>query len=62
LEKILFGPTSVTDGSENFVGALRNAMGVCGAVNIKEFQKTRLVIAPAIKTEGKYFQALQQTC
>ncbi len=62
LEKILFGPTSVTDGSENYVGALRNAMGVCGALNIREFQKVKMVIAPAIKTEGKFFQALQQTC
>ncbi len=62
LEKLLFGPTSVTDGSENFVGALRNAMGVCGAVTISDFQKVKMVIAPSIKTEGKYFQALQQSC
>jgi IMP dehydrogenase len=62
LEKILFGPSSRTDGTENYIGALRNAMGVCGALTIKEFQKTKLVIAPSIKTEGKYFQALQQSC
>ncbi len=62
LEKILFGPSHVTDGTENYVGALRNAMGVCGALNIKEFQKAKLVIAPSIKTEGKYFQSLQQSC
>jgi len=62
LGKILFGPSSRTDGTENYVGALRNAMGVCGALSIKEFQKTKLVIAPSIKTEGKYFQALQQHC
>jgi IMP dehydrogenase len=62
LEKLLLGPTSVTDGSENFVGALRNAMGVCGAVNIADFQKVRMVIAPSIKTEGKFFQSLQQSC
>jgi IMP dehydrogenase len=62
LEKILFGPTSVTDGTENYIGALRNAMGVCGAVNVREFQKVKMVIAPSIKTEGKYFQALQQSC
>jgi IMP dehydrogenase len=62
LKQLLFGPTSVTDGSENFVGALRTAMGVCGAVSVKDFQKVKMVIAPAIKTEGKYFQALQQSC
>ncbi|MDD5399129.1 MAG: GuaB3 family IMP dehydrogenase-related protein [Dehalococcoidia bacterium] len=62
LEKLLFGPSHVTDGTENYVGALRNAMGVCGALNIKEFQKVKLVIAPSIKTEGKYFQAIQQSC
>jgi IMP dehydrogenase len=62
LEKLLFGPSHVTDGTENYVGALRNAMGVCGTLSIKEFQKVKLVIAPSIKTEGKYFQSLQQGC
>lgn len=59
LEQILFGPTCVTDGTENFVGALRTAMGVCGTPTIKDIHKVKLVIAPAIKTEGKYFQTLQ---
>ena len=62
LEQVLFGPSHRTDGTENYVGALRTAMGVCGALTIKEFQKTRMVIAPSIKTEGKYFQAIQQAC
>ena len=59
LERLLFGPASVTDGSENFVGALRTAMGVCGALTIKDMHKAKMVIAPSIKTEGKYFQAMQ---
>jgi IMP dehydrogenase len=59
LERLLFGPTSATDGTENFVGALRTAMGVCGARTIKDMHKAKMVIAPAIKTEGKYFQAIQ---
>ena len=59
LEQLLFGPTSVTDGTENFVGALRTAMGICGALTIKDMHKVKMVIAPAIKTEGKYFQAMQ---
>ncbi len=62
LEQVLFGPSHRTDGTENYVGALRTAMGVCGALTIKEFQKTRMVVAPSIKTEGKYFQAIQQAC
>lgn len=56
LEQILFGPTSVTDGSQNLVGALRTAMGVCGAANIQEMHQVQMVIAPAIITEGKAWQ------
>ncbi len=56
LQQTLFGPTSRTDGRENLVGALRTAMGTCGARTIRDFQKTELVIAPAIKTEGKSYQ------
>jgi len=56
LEQILFGPTSVTDGSQNLVGAIRTAMGVCGAPNIKEMHQAEMVIAPAITTEGKSWQ------
>jgi IMP dehydrogenase len=59
LEQILFGPTSVTDGSQNLVGALRTAMGVCGAANIQEMHKAEMVIAPAITTEGKAWQMSQ---
>jgi IMP dehydrogenase len=56
LEQILFGPTSITDGSQNLVGALRTAMGVCGASTIKEMHQAKMVIAPAIATEGKFWQ------
>jgi len=59
LEQILFGPTSVTDGTQNLVGALRTSMGVCSARTIKEMHKVKMVIAPSIRTEGKYFQAIQ---
>lgn len=60
LEQILFGPTSVTDGSQNLVGALRTAMGVCGASNIKEMQQAEMVIAPSITSEGKSWQHSQK--
>ncbi len=60
LEKLLFGPTSVVHGTENFVGALRTAMGFCGAANIREFHKAEMVIAPSIVTEGKSYQMTQR--
>lgn len=56
LKQILFGPTSVTDGSQNLIGALRTAMGVCGASTIPEMHNAQMVIAPAITTEGKSWQ------
>ncbi|HEV7466946.1 MAG TPA: IMP dehydrogenase, partial [Candidatus Dormibacteraeota bacterium] len=60
LEEVLFGPAHVDDGSMNLVGALKSAMGVCGARNIREFQDTEMVIAPSIKTEGKTEQRAQR--
>jgi IMP dehydrogenase len=62
LEQILFGPASVTDGSQNLVGALRTAMGVCGAINIQEMHRSEMVIAPAITTEGKFWQMNRGRC
>ncbi|MDP2920253.1 MAG: GuaB3 family IMP dehydrogenase-related protein [Dehalococcoidia bacterium] len=56
LKQILFGPTSLTDGTQNFVGALKTAMGFCGASTIKEMHKAEMVIAPSITTEGKSWQ------
>jgi IMP dehydrogenase len=61
LEQVLFGPTSLTHGSQNLVGALRNCMGVCGAADIAEFHKTEMVIAPSIVTEGKFYQMTRPT-
>ncbi|MFC1872475.1 GuaB3 family IMP dehydrogenase-related protein [Chloroflexota bacterium] len=59
LEQILFGPSSVTDGSQNLVGALRTAMGFCGAANIGEMHNAEMVIAPSIVSEGKSWQMMQ---
>jgi len=56
LEQILFGPASVTNGSQNLIGALRTAMGVCGAFTIQEMHDAQMVIAPAITSEGKSWQ------
>jgi IMP dehydrogenase len=41
------------------MGALKMAMGVCGAANLAAFQDTEMVIAPAIVSEGKLHQQLQ---
>ena len=56
LKQLLHGPSSVTNGTQNLVGALRVAMGMCGAYTVRDFHKTEMVIAPAIKTEGKHYQ------
>lgn len=61
LKQILFGPTSTTDGSQNLVGALRTAMGICGALTIKEMHKAKVIIAPSITTEGKSWQITGRT-
>jgi IMP dehydrogenase len=56
LERILLGPASVTDGSENLIGALRQSMAALGARTIGEMQAVEMVHAPAIQTEGKSWQ------
>jgi len=60
LEEILYGPAKLDDGTQNLVGALRTCMGNIGVRNIREMQLTEIVIAPAIRTEGKLFQAAQR--
>jgi len=56
LKQILFGPTSMNNGTQNLVGALKACMGMVGALDIKEMHTAELVLAPSIKTEGKFFQ------
>ena len=56
LERILFGPSRVTDGSENLVGALRQSMAALGAVDLRAMQQVEMVFAPAIGVEGKSWQ------
>lgn len=59
LKEVLFGPSSVTNGTQNLVGSLKVSMGMCGALTIRDFQKAEMVVAPSIKTEGKVFQMTQ---
>lgn len=56
LEEILFGPTSMTDGTQNLIGALRVCMGMVGAQTIQEMHNAEVIMAPSIKTEGKHYQ------
>ena len=57
LEQILFGPTSVVDGTQNLIGALNICLGMVGAENIREMHEVaEVVVAPSIKTEGKHYQ------
>jgi IMP dehydrogenase len=56
LERILLGPASVTDGSENLIGALRQSMAALGATTIREMQRVEIVYAPAVQSEGKSWQ------
>ena len=58
LEEVLIGPAHENDGRLNLFGALRTSLATCGYANIKEFQKAEVMVAPALKTEGK---ALQQS-
>ncbi|CAI9407033.1 MULTISPECIES: GuaB3 family IMP dehydrogenase-related protein [Aestuariimicrobium] len=44
LEEVLFGPSRVTDGTMNLVGALRRAMATTGYTDPKEFQRIELVV------------------
>jgi IMP dehydrogenase len=56
LDQILNGPATVTDGSQNLMGALRQSMAAVGARTIAEMQRVEIVYAPAVATEGKSWQ------
>jgi len=59
LEEILVGPAHENDGTLNLFGALRTSMATCGYGTIKEFQKAEIMMAPAVRTEGKALQQQQ---
>ena len=59
LEQILLGPAHENDGTLNLFGALRTSMATCGYETVKEFQKAEVMVAPALKTEGKSLQRSQ---
>ena len=59
LKEILLGPAPVNDGSKNLFGGLRTSMATTGYQTVKEFQKAEVMVAPALQTEGKFFQRSQ---
>jgi len=59
LEEILLGPANENDGKLNLFGGLRTSMATCGYVDVKEFQKAEVMVAPALQTEGKALQKSQ---
>ena len=56
LEQILNGPSHVTDGTQNLVGALRQSMAALGARTIADMHDVEIVYAPSVVTEGKSWQ------
>jgi IMP dehydrogenase len=60
LEEIVIGPARENDGTLNLMGALRTSMATCGYESIHDFQKAEIMLAPAIKTEGKALQQAQK--
>ena len=60
LKQVLFGPSSVTDGTQNLVGAIKSAMGLCGAQTIREFHNTELAFSLSFMSEGKQLQTEQR--
>jgi IMP dehydrogenase len=56
LREIVLGPAHENDGRLNLFGALRTSMATCGYESVKEFQKAEVMVAPALKTEGKQLQ------
>ena len=60
LEKILRGPASLDDGTQNLLGCIKTSMGTLGARTLKEMQQVEVVVAPSLLTEGKVYQKAQQ--
>ncbi len=59
MQQILVGPATENDGTVNLFGALRMSMATCGYENIKDFQRAEVMLAPALRTEGKILQIQQ---
>jgi len=45
LEQVLFGPSTIADGTMNVIGALRRALATTGYTDLKEFQRVEVVVS-----------------
>ena len=45
LEQVLFGPSTVADGTMNLIGALRRSLATTGYTDLKEFQRVEIVVS-----------------
>jgi IMP dehydrogenase len=59
MKEILLGPARRDDGTMNLFGALRLSMASCGARTLSEMQRTEIIVAPALPSEGKAIQRAQ---
>ncbi|GAA3664985.1 MULTISPECIES: GuaB3 family IMP dehydrogenase-related protein [Yimella] len=50
LEEILVGPGLGADGTTNVIGALKRAMATTGYLELKEFQRVEVIVAPHQKS------------
>ena len=60
LQEMLVGPAHENDGRQNLFGGLRMALATTGYANLKSFQKSEVMVAPSIRTEGKDLQRNQR--
>jgi len=44
MQEILFGPSRVSDGTMNLIGALRRSLATTGYTDLKEFQRVEVVV------------------
>ena len=56
LDQVLNGPSHVTDGTQNLMGALRQSMAALGAKTVADMHDVEIVYAPSVVTEGKSWQ------
>ena len=57
LEQILHGPSHVTDGTQNLMGALRQSMAALGARTIADMHEVEIVYAPVGRDRGQVLAA-----
>ena len=60
LDQILNGPSHVTDGTQNLMGALRQSMAALGARTIADMHDVEIVYAPSVVDRGQVLAAARE--